>query len=317
MRITILFLILLFQVFTCNGQTTLEDFIDQRIERIPGKDSGQYTVPSMYTLQEWEYVIEAIIYKEYIKADSIANLIGYEMELLNDKDESYYVLYSNTKYYGTYIFNINPSRPNLIIQAPHPLNDMYTGQQAIYTFKHLDAYAYFLAGAHRYNNALAAEVTSNYNNFFQVATEVVYEELQLATFIQLHGFAQKQDDPDVVISYGKPDNEFSVTSPANSLKMNLPKFKVLVNDANQHRLTAYNNIQGKVINKNSKRQFIHIEQNLEIRKNRGGWLLMAQALALTFPVQESETIITVKDTFGNIIFYLHLKGEYDVKIDKL
>jgi hypothetical protein len=295
----------------------LESFIDERIQKIPGKEGKQYRTPSMYELNEWENVIDAIIYKEYVKADSIASLINYEMEMIQDDGESYYVLYSNKRYDGTYVFNINPQRPNLVIQSPHPLNDMKTGEQGVYTFKYLDAFAFFITGAHRYNNGLAAEVTSGYNNFFQVATEVIYDELQLATFIQLHGFAQKEDDPDVVISYGTPDNSFSVTNPAQSIKMNLPEFNVLVNDANQHRLTAYKNVQGIYINKNSKWQFLHIEQNFKIRNNRGGWLLIAKALEQTFPIDESETIITVKDVFGNIIFYLHLKGEYEVKVDKL
>lgn len=308
----ILFLLFTLFTFSCNGQENIQTLINGIISDMPGKDGKEYTVPSLLKLTRWEGAVYSISHDDLQTADSLLSLINYTLTVINEDGETYYVL--NGKNYGTYIFNLNPERPDLVIQVPHPLNDMNTGQEGIYMFKYLDAKAFFIAGTHRYNNGLVSDVAHNNNNFFQVATEVVFDEFPKTTFIQFHGFAQKETDPDIVISYGVLDTSyfFYTTSPALSIKISLSSspLNVLINDNGQHRLTAYTNAQGRYINNTSKHQFIHIEQSLGVRKSYHKEILTA--LENAFPVQNKNTIINIKDKEGNILFYLNLGDTYNI-----
>lgn len=310
----ILLLLFILITFSCKGQNSmsgnLESFIDTFIKDMSGKDTKEYTVPSLGKLTKWEKAIYSIIHNDLHTADSLLALINYTRINYHDNEvnEDYYVLYGTL--YGVYVFNRDAERPNLIIQVPHPLNDLYTGQEGIYMFKRLDAKAFFIAGTHRYNNSVMSDVAHNNNNYFQVATEVVYDEFPKTTFIQLHGFAQKEADPDIVISYGVVDtNYFYSTSPALIVKMHLFNLlNVLVNDNGQHRLTAYTNTQGRYINQTSNHQFIHIEQAFRVRQDY--WKELLSSLETAFPAMNKNTIINVKDKNGAILFYLNLNGEF-------
>lgn len=218
------------------------------------------------------------------------------------------------------MFSKNACRSNLVIQSPHPLHDKNTGKQGIFIFKELDARAFCMTGAHRYNNEPSSNVTAFDVSIFQATTEVLKEEIPSSVFVQLHGYAKNEGDPDAIISNSTdntPEKDYArmlkkeLLEEDPSLELRMPHVDWKVN-----RLRGFENTQAAYINKKYHGDFIHFEQEYsKLRESREDWQNVADALGDVFPCPTDTTSIQVEDLQGNIILNLILQGKYIIKIN--
>ncbi|MBI3537829.1 MAG: hypothetical protein HY070_09760 [Chloroflexi bacterium] len=300
---------------------TLEDLIKCIATAMPKLNSNAYVVPNNSTLKDWETVVAQMLAG---KCDEI---------ILPATLQSAYLIYTftdkgnNANYcvaaeiadenkngivdrgWGTFIVN-NKSARELSIQAPHPLYDLDTENQAVGVFKQVGARSYVLAGAHRDANIKRtacepdtgegeADGAHNENTFFQhavIALKDYYDanEKNWAA-IQFHGMsATACPNVDAFISMGNgkvpAPGSISLTLKANILKVK-PNWVVTVpGDTPPCDLSAGTNVAGRLLNgvpapnvcaiaaTTTTGKFIHIEQKREMRVVNE-W---AQAIMLTW-----------------------------------
>ena len=195
------------------------------ISNMPGNSGNDYDRPNNLQLDTWDNVMSNLINNNYTIAVTYANSLGYDLIKFSDTTTSpyhiYYVLKSNSSnHWGYYIFNPNYCRP-LVIQSPHPKNDLNTGKQGVYVFKKTNALFFLLSGTHRCNssqfsscdgststcsatleNFRISDLSHNDSSIFQRTTEVLLNTYNDTYFIQLHGFSKQSTDPYVILSNG-------------------------------------------------------------------------------------------------------------------
>ena len=312
------------------GQTLLSGDlvgrIDSHITSMPGSGSAnKYVPPTAGQFAEWSTAVGFIAQEQYPEADSSARLIGvgYRVVLFSDvttiPSHTYVLLEDSTTngpYWGVYVFNPDALRPNLAIQAPHPLNDSNTGRQGIRMFKNNGAGAFFISGAHRCNNSqfsLCSGTTSscgttepyrisdqphNADGTFQATTQVLSAFFPEMVFVQVHGFAKLTGDPDLIMSHGTtaaPTGEDKLVQLRDNFALEDASltFKVAHVDTPWTRLIATQNTQGRFLNgvadpcsqyaSSSSGRFIHVEQAYaNLRDNSTNWNKFSNALANTF-----------------------------------
>lgn len=325
-----IFLLLLFGVNRLPGQNhtgNLETYLNALIELIPGSSGDLYSAPDSGELDDWKNMISDVLSDHIEEAREIANLLNYRITDFEDNTSTpstwYYVVVEKnpqTHYWGTYVVNREPSRPGLVIQAPHTVYDLNTGYQGVYCFRRLGALALFFSGTHRCNHSGFSDCSGsttvcngtsepyrisdnahNTNSVFQAGTQVLFDEAPDTTvFVQLHGFSKLSGDPYVIMSNGTritPELDY-IEILKNELfnEDNSLTFKVIHMDLEWSRLTAFTNTQGRYINGSSdpctedatqcSGRFIHIEQErTKLRADSTGWYTMYKALERTFPAR--------------------------------
>jgi len=325
MKKTVPILFLLINFLTLNAQTAsgnIENYAESIINNMPGGSVNNYIQPTTANLATWESIINLILSDNLTDARAVASPINYQITEFTDTslnpNKTFYILEekaTQNRYWGTYIFNKNPTRNNLIIAAPHSKFDTNTGNQAVYCFKNTLAKAVFINGAHRCNSFTSSSCsgttsvcgsTGNYKisdqahnttSMFQKTTEVLYNTISNAVFIQLHGFSKQSTDPYVIISNGTnqtPSIDYALQI-KNALlnEDNSLTFKLAHIDTDWTRLTAFTNTQGRLINNSSNAcstdatttsgRFIHIEQEkVKLREDANVWVKMSTALKNVF-----------------------------------
>jgi hypothetical protein len=224
---------------------------------------------------------------------------------------------TSSNYWGTYVFSKNPTRNNLIIQAPHIKNDINTGQQAVYCFKNTLARAVFISGTHRCNStdfSMCSGTTSTCNSgtqsyrisdmahnvttMFQKTTDNVFTNIPNSVFIQLHGFGKSSSDPYVIMSNGTrqtPTIDYATLIKNELLNEDSSlTFQLAHINTDWTRLIGFTNTQGRLVNNSANDcntsattttgRFIHVEQErTKLRDNESGWSKMSNALLNVFP----------------------------------
>jgi hypothetical protein len=299
--------------------------VEGHINTMPGASStNKYIAPADSEFAQWSTAASFILQGLYHEADSCASLIGYQVILFSDittvPSHEYAVLAEvagHNHFWGLFVFNTEPIRPDLAIQSPHPLNDSNTGRQAIRMFKNLGAAAFMISGAHRCNNpefSPCSGTTTSCNSSgepyrisdqphsavgtFQATTMVLSSFFPEMVFVQVHGFAKLAGDPDLIMSYG------TSAAPAGEDKLVMLRdnfaledatltFKVAHVDLGWIRLIATQNTQGRFLNgaadpcndyaSASSGHFIHVEQAMpKLRDTEANWNKFSNALANTF-----------------------------------
>lgn len=301
--------------------------IDSHITSMPGAgDLRKYVAPTPGQFAEWSTAVGFIAQGRYHEADSSVQLTGtgYLVVVFADvttvPSHTYVLLEDSTSggpYWGVYVFDPEPLRPNLAIQSPHPLNDTNTGRQGIRMFKNLGAAAFFISGAHRCNNpqySLCSGTTTscssgdepyrisdqphNANGTFQATTQVLSSFASQMCFVQVHGFGKLIGDPDLIMSYGTsaaPSGEDKLVQLRDNFAFEdaTLTFKVAHVDIGWTRLIATQNTQGRFLNgvadpcaqyaSSSSGRFIHVEQAYaKLRDTQANWNKFSNALANTF-----------------------------------
>lgn len=164
-----------------------------------------------------------------------AEILGFDLIQYTDRQTnlSFYFLVeklSSDKGLGIYAINPNAKR-RLVIEAPHPKNDMNSAEVAAKIFLETNAIALFISGTHRCANQEAStcsgqtsvcsqngtkepyrisDVAHHTCNLFHAAHEA-FSDLDLSThtllplkpvFLQIHGFTQDAGESDIVLSDG-------------------------------------------------------------------------------------------------------------------
>jgi hypothetical protein len=317
---------------TTNAQTSvrgdLTSHMDSLIAAIPGgTGTGLYQPPGSTQQSQWRTMVVTILQGNISLAASQAAPLGYLLLDYTDTsilpERKYYVLEkspSSANHWGTYVFAVSPARPQLIIQVPHPLYDSKTGYQGWHVFFTVYARAFFMSGTHRCNSPLPSPCSGTttacssgdepyrqsdqahaVDGAFQKSTEAVLAGIDSCVFLQPHGFAQLQGDPDIIMSNGTrkappPGRDYLLALRDNFLLVDPSlKFKIAHVDTGWTRLIATTSTQGRLINGSSSPcgisatqangRFLHLEQKyLGLRDTKEHWGKLATAVGLTFPV---------------------------------
>jgi len=304
----------------------LQSYIDSIISNMPDSVGGnEYQHPDVNEQNDWAEVIDSILAESYSAAHTLALSLEYRVIEYTDNSVSpnvtYYLLQmeqSGSNYWGTYIFNPNPQRAQLVIQSPHPKKDYNTGKQGFYIFREVGARAFFLSGTSRCSSSsysicdgTTSVCTGSSEDYrmsdqahtddgtFQITTERMLNNNSDLIFIQLHGFSKLSSDPYVIMSNGVQDDAPPIDYLSN-LKDNLYAedttltFKIAHIDTTWDRLLGTTNTQGRFINGSgdpcddkatvNTGQFLHIEQErYKLRNDQAGWEKMSNAITATFP----------------------------------
>ncbi|MBN2226149.1 MAG: hypothetical protein JW763_02175 [candidate division Zixibacteria bacterium] len=302
--------------------------MDSIIIAIPdATPSGLYLQPGSTSRDLWRVIIQNILTGQYDVADSLAEDLDYRVvEFTNTAvtpNKVYYILErtpeSTSRYWGTFVFNPAPDRCQIVIQCPHSVYDLNTGKQGFLVFRETGARACFINGAHRCNGEtytpcdgttqVCSETSEPYRysdqahvvlSTFQITTEEMLAINPNVIVIQPHGFSKGTEDPDVIMSNGTrdtPSTDYLLTLRDNLLLQdNSLTFKIVHVDLDWDKLTAQNNVQGRLLNGSSDPcenpaysatgRFLHLEQAYaKLRNTQSNWYKLANAVALTFPAQ--------------------------------
>ena len=300
--------------------------IEDLIDLIPDEfETDLYQEPSVSERTLWRAIIQDILASDYSAAHSKATTIDYQLVEYSDNASSpakiYYVLErepgSTTHYWGTFVFNPNPRRPKLVIQAPHPPDDRNVGRQGWLVFTLAGCRAYFVTGAGKCNSSLftPCDDLSQYctgawehhrlgnqahtiTGTFQLTTDEMLADDADLIFIQPHGFTKEAGDPDLIMSNG------TMFAPTGTDYLPTLRDNLLGQDPNLTFKIAHldgwsyyagrTNTQGRLINgsadpcdeyaTSSTGNFIHLEQTYSgLRDTEQNWYKLANAIALTFP----------------------------------
>ncbi|MCP4574004.1 MAG: T9SS type A sorting domain-containing protein [bacterium] len=309
----------------------LVDHIDAIIADMPTTyDGGDYLQPASTSRAVWREIIDHILVGEYADAHTKALTRNYQVVLYTDTqspNQTVHVLLERTpastsRYWGTYLFCTTPARHHLVIQAPHPRYDSNTGYQCVRAYRSTGAAAYFVSGTHRCNgisyspcDGTTYACTTGADSYrysdqahvvlstFQITTEAILDQDPDALFIQPHGFAKGEDDPDLIISNGTrymPSGTDYAVAMRDAFAAVDPSltFKVAHVDLSWTRLLGTTNCQGRLINGGSDPcgtsalsatgKFVHIEQARPgLRDTPANWTKLAQAIALAVPDEVS------------------------------
>lgn len=301
---------------------SLTAYVDSLITAIPdATPSDLYQVPNSAHASLWSTIVADILNSDLASAQTDAASIDYDIISFTDTTNSktYSILRkrnSGANYWGTVIVDPLPLRSRLVIQAPHPLHDANTGNQAIVVFKNTGARAYMLAGTHRCNSTALSScdgttsVCGGSNQFrksdqahnddgpFQIATERFKHAVPNLIVVQLHGFVKDPGYPDLILGNG------TQSAPAvdwlTRFKQELTlldgtlQYKLAHVDTQWTTLTGTTNTQGRLINNSPdpcgiaaetpNGRVLHIEQAYTgLRDNATGYAKVASAIGNTFP----------------------------------
>lgn len=305
--------------------------IDGIIASMPtANGGGDYLQPNLASRVLWREIIDHILAGEYAEAHTKALTKNYQVVLYTDTagdDQAVHVVLERTpestsRFWGTFVFNTEPSRPHLAIQSPHPRYDSNTGYQAIRVYLFADAKAYFVAGTHRCNGVslspcdgtttACSETAEPYrysdqahvvDSTFQVTTQAMLDNDPLLLAVQVHGFSQGTGDPDLIMSNGTrtaPSGTDWVVAIRDAIQVvdSSLTAKVAHIDLSWTQLIATNNAQGRLINgspepcgtaaTSATGGFVHIEQaRIGLRDTPQNWTKLATAVANAVPQEAS------------------------------
>ena len=158
--------------------------------------------------------------------NSMASVMNYKVDLNEDNNVKYLVLYETNKqtkkYSGTYIFRLGESNP-YVIQIPRPLYEKGSLGYGLYLFKRLKASVLMLSGAHPYTNLDgSADILNmqNKQNLFNLVNQVILRETGNNPFvvIQSRVFSLKSD-----ITISSTDILFACADYSNKFTKNVEK----------------------------------------------------------------------------------------------
>ena len=170
------------------------------------QDDNRWKPPSAQNLIDFASAFDHVLAGEYVLADQFAANAGYEVvqfiDTAHGPAHTYYLLqdvnavpHPNASGGGTYV--VNPVGRPVVIQAPHPVSDRYTGEQAIEALFTVGPRILMLAGTRRKSaksissctgDHRASDVVHTVDNYFYTAHERASRERADTIFVQLHGF---------------------------------------------------------------------------------------------------------------------------------
>lgn len=240
-----------------------------------------YHVPSNTDMTSWELILSHFFQGNWDQVDAPAAAYGYVLTNYTQEGtgNSYYILRKTNLsqfFWGTYVKAVTPTNSTMVLQAPHAIDDQYTGRQSAAAFQLTGAAHLFIAGAGRclsnefspcvgqtktcslaqprvdedYRMSDPAHVTQS---IFHLATVVLSQVYTSTVFIQLHGFSSGHPK-EFYISCGTMDG-YQKSVPDHSvmmrerLKLWAPVWDIQIPHVdNDEELGARDNPQGRFLN---------------------------------------------------------------------
>lgn len=269
---------------------TLVDFVTSFSARIIPDDSEMYVPPSDTDLNRMRQLASLIMISagtndaaNLSESSLEASRLGYDLtKLTNEKTGiAYYILRETTgknRGWGLYIFRAGGGSRDLVIEAPHPVDDLRTDRIGIMAFSESKARAFLVAGTHRKaNRDGSSDAAHSPHSIFEAVHEAVTKSS--TTVIQVHGFtlAKEPGYPQVVLSSGdevaaSPVSELSSILKAKGLTTEISGGGAL------KELEAATNAQGKYANSIGA-TFIHIELESSVREDPSKYRKVVSAIS--------------------------------------
>ncbi len=301
---------------TCSTATTLDALATCIRNQMPASGSNGYVAPTLAEQNDWRTAVRDML-NGSCSATLPASLQGILQRgtfVDGSNGRTYCVLMevrdanSNGRVdrgWGTFITYAGATR-ELSHQAPHPISDSTTENQAIGIFRDTDSRSYLMAGAHRLANSGSSSCQSSYgpadaahnvDNMFHATNAELMAHYGTGDWsaIQWHGMAADTcDAAEVYLSHGRNVVPAS-TDPSFVLKSNMllshPTWDVETTGTGACTLNATDNTQGRLLNGVSAAnvcgtaatsysgRFLHIEQDPGFR-SPADWI---QAVNETWP----------------------------------
>lgn len=213
----------------CAESTETIDFnhwMTVHIAALPAANTNTYHAPTPVERQQFKATVAAVLEARCADARALAHPLGFRLVELQDGHASFlYFEPTDTRMqaHGIYLIRAHDQwGDDVVYQAPHPLFDQGTGLLAARAFFALDGAALAIAGTHRCANLefghadgttrvcneghrhkyRESDMAHADQSLFQAFHEVTADTLPDSVAIQLHAFAQDEDDPMFIVSNG-------------------------------------------------------------------------------------------------------------------
>lgn len=282
------------------------------------KNTDGFTVPSGSDQTQFRLAFDNLLQNNLSAAKSGFAVLHLDLVEFHDVGgATFYLVRENAGFplrgWGFYVVNPSPSRA-LAIEAPHPLFDFSTEDEAAQVFLTLNTRALLIAGAHRCANATEASTCSGPVNqcgataprisdashatqqVFQTAHASLMDSDPLLVAVALHGFSQGAGEPDSYVSDG--------TTLASGPGTLANDFAARLNSATGQSDAALScndggpgassgfcgtlDVQGRYANQSedactvsspgASNRFLHIEQSMDLRDTTTGTLSPANVI---------------------------------------
>lgn len=289
------------------------------------KNTEAYAVPTETERSVFKEAFDHLLKKKLKEAKEDFDSLDLDLVDFHDVGgDAFYLVRENAsgilRGWGLFAVDPNSSR-SLTIEAPHPVFDTGTENEAAQVFLALDARALLIAGAHRCADALEAsgcvgpvnqcgtttprvsDAAHSTVQVFQAAHEALIDSDPLLTAVALHGFSQGSGAPHAYVSDGTKGLE-GADSLSNDFTGRLKDLTGLSSAAQSCNdggpgaasdLCGTLDVQGRYANGSADActlapsatadRFLHIEQSMDLR-TEGGALspeAVIQTLQAMFP----------------------------------
>ncbi|VVB97473.1 Uncharacterised protein [uncultured archaeon] len=255
---------------------TLADLVTSFNTKIIPEDSEMYIPPNETNLNQMRQLVSLVMTSisdndnaKLSKSVSEASRLGYDIIKLTDGKTEYYAILETggqNRGWGLYIFRAGSGNRDLVIEVPHPVDDLRTDSIGIIAFTRSKAKAFLMSGTRRRaNRDMSSDVAHSTRSIFQAVHETVTGDS--TTIIQIHGFTLINEPgyPQIVLSRGNG----VATSPVRKLSSIFKDRDFttgIANEGNLKELEAATNTQGKYANSIGA-VFIHLELESSIREH--------------------------------------------------
>ncbi len=272
----------------------LIDYVKQVRIFMPGEGSNGYVVPTSEERAAFSAAATALLSGDVVRAE--AALSPYpDFEVLDYRDgpggASYLVIAEKEPLshgWGFFFFARKPSRPGLLIEAPHPLADRDSELLAARAVTSLHPAAFLLAGAHRYSDTRSSDMTHTVASAFESVHEVVVTPAHVV--LQLHGFSSAAHPgyPDAILSTGTTQPSSQGRQLCDDLVRASLQCALYTGDSYTD-LGAQTNVQGahtRLVAGDG--HFLHLETGDSVRDDQGQGDAVIHAIAARWPAQGSQ-----------------------------
>ena len=267
----------------------LVDFVSQLRGFMPGEGSGGYVVPTLQEQEAFTAAARALLNGDVPRAEeALAAQPSFEVLLFTDGGGAQYRAIVEkpplTRGWGFFLFAVKPARPQLLVEAPHPLADRDSELVAATTVTRLSPAAFLLAGAHRYADpAPRSDLAHPSSSVFEAIHEVVATASSVT--LQIHGFsaAGHQGYPDLLLSTGSTDPGRDAPPLCEGLQAKGLNC-VLFTGSAFNDLGATTNVQGGYSSRSfGKGHFLHFETDEAVRGDPTKFGLIIDAIGERWP----------------------------------
>jgi hypothetical protein len=258
---------------TCSAATTLDGLVTCIRGHMPGSGSNGFVVPNATQQADWRWVVRQMLQGScnFTLPASLAGIVQVRAFTDAGNGKSYCLLMEVQdangngivdRGWGAFIVDPNAER-ELSHQAPHPIFDSTTENEAAGVFRDSNSRSFLMCGAHRNASSQTSPCQSSYGvadcahntaNMFQSTTEELLAFYGTAPWyaIQWHGMAADTcSNVEAYLTHGMnvaPAAGDKILALKNNVLLYHPAWKVEVPGSGACSLHAATNVQGRLLN---------------------------------------------------------------------